>query len=109
MRDVKWWPAAVAGAAVLAAVAAVWVTLAADFPAHPGWLAVQKADFILGPVLIGLYCVHRRPQSRFGTVLIAFGFVGALYVLQSSDNRWLFGTGLLWENVVGVAAYVLIL
>jgi signal transduction histidine kinase len=100
---------AVAGVAVVAAVAAVWVTATADFLAYPWWLAVQKADFILGPVFIGLYWVRRRPQSRFGPILIAFGFVGAVYVLQSASNPWLFGAGLLWENVVGLAAYVLIL
>ena len=53
-RDLAWWEVVVAGGAVLAAVAAVWITLDADFLAYPGWLAVQKADFILGPVLVGL-------------------------------------------------------
>jgi signal transduction histidine kinase len=106
LLDVRW---AVAGAAVLAAVAAVWITLSADFLAHPGWLAVQKADFILGPVFVGLYWLSRRPQSRFGPILIAVGFVGALYALQSSSNKWAFATGLLSEDAVGLAAYVLLL
>jgi signal transduction histidine kinase len=72
-------------------------------------LAAQKADFILGPVFIGLYWMRRRPRSRFGPILIVFGFVGVPYILQSSSDPWLYGAGLLWENVVGVAAYVLIL
>jgi signal transduction histidine kinase len=99
----------VGGAAVLAAIAAVWVTLDADFLKYPGWLALQKADFILGPVFIGLYWVRRRPQSRFGSMLIVFGFLGGVYVLQSSGNPWLYGIGLLWENVIYVATLVLIL
>jgi len=103
------WQVVVAATAAVAAVVAVWVTLEADFLAHPGWLAAQKADFILGPVFIGLYWLRTRPASRFGPMLIVFGFVGALYVLQSSSDPWLFGAGLLWENVVGLAAYVLIL
>jgi len=90
-------------------VVAVWVTLEADFLAHPEWLAAQKADFILGPVFIGLYWLRRRPRSRFGPMLIAFGFVGAVYVLQSSSDPWLFSAGLLWENVIGLATYMLIL
>src|SRR5215207_8007612 len=106
---VAWWEVAVAGAAVAAAAVAVAVTLSADFLAYPGWLAVQKADFILGPVFVGLYWLRRRPQSRFGPILIVVGFVGALYALQSSSDPWLFGAGLVWENVVGLAAYVLIL
>jgi hypothetical protein len=60
--------AIVGTAAFLAATIAVWLTLRADFLAHPGWLAVQKADFILGPVLTGLYW---RPRSRFWPLLLA--------------------------------------
>jgi signal transduction histidine kinase len=100
---------AVAVAALLAAGATAWLTATADFLAHPGWLAVQKADFVLGPTLVGLYWIRRRPESRFGLILVGFGFVGTVYALQSSSNPWLFGAGLLWENVVGFAAYVLIL
>jgi hypothetical protein len=85
------WEVVVAVAAVLAAGAAVWVTLEADFLAHPGWLAVQKADFILGPVFVGLYWRRMRPESRFGPLLIGFGAVGAVYILQSATNPWLFG------------------
>jgi signal transduction histidine kinase len=103
------WQLLVAAAAVLTAIAAVWVTLEAEFLRYPGWLAVQKADFILGPVFVGLYWLRRRPQSRFGPMLIGFGFVGGLYVLQSSGNSWLFGIGLVWENVIYLATLVLIL
>jgi signal transduction histidine kinase len=87
----------------------LWVTLSADFLSYPGWLAVQKADFILGPVLAGLYWYRRRPQSRFGPMLIGFGFLGALYILQSSSNSWLFSIGLLAETAIGIATRVLIL
>jgi len=87
----------------------VWVTLSADFLAYPGWLAAQKADFILGPVVAGLYWCRRRPQSRFGPMLIGFGFIGALYVLQSASNSWLFSIGLLAETAVGIATRALIL
>ena len=62
------------------------MTLEADFLAQPGWLAAQKADFILGPVFVGLYWRRVRPQSRFGPLLIAFGLVGAVYIVQSSSN-----------------------
>jgi signal transduction histidine kinase len=103
------WQLVVAIVAVLAAAMTVWVTARADFLAHPGWLAVQKADFVLGPSLIGLYWVRRRPHSRFAVILIGFGFVGALYTLQSASDPWLYSAGLVWENVVGLAAYVLIL
>jgi signal transduction histidine kinase len=103
------WQALVVAAAVAATVLTVWVTLDADFLAYSGWLAAQKADFVVGPVLIGLYWVRRRPRSHFGPLLIVFGFVGAMYVLQSSSNPWLFGAGLVWENVIYLATLALIL
>jgi signal transduction histidine kinase len=103
------WQVAVLLGAIAASAAALWVTLSADFLTYPGWLAVQKADFILGPVLAGLYWYRRRPQSRFGPMLIGFGFLGALYIFQSASNSWLFTFGLLAETVIGVATRVLIL
>lgn len=104
-----WWEVAVGAVAVVAAAVTVWVTLDADFLAHPAMLAVQKADLILGPVFIGLYWMRRRPASPFGPLLVVVGFLGVPYALQSSSDPWLFGAGLVWENVIGLAAYVLIL
>ena len=69
--------AIVGAAAFVAAAVAVWLTVRADFLAHPGWLAAQKADVILGPVLTGLYWRRRRPRSRFWPWLIAVGLVSA--------------------------------
>jgi signal transduction histidine kinase len=109
IRATPAWQIAVGAGAIAAAVAAVWITLGAGFLRYPGWLAAQKADFILGPVFTGLYWYRRRPHSRFGPILIGFGLIGAVYVLQSSSNSWLFSIGLLWENVIGLATYALIL
>jgi signal transduction histidine kinase len=108
-RSIAWWEVVVAVGAVVAAVAAVWVTLNADFLAYPGWLAAQKADIIIGPVFVGLYWRRRRPGSRFGPLLIALGAVGAVYIVQSSGNPWLFGTGLAWEAAIYLATLVVIL
>src|SRR3954454_21940495 len=108
-RDSVWWQGAVAVSAVVCGVVAVWVTLPADFLRYPGWLAAQKADFVIGPALTGLYSIRRRPQSPFGLMLIAWGVVGLLYILQSSSDGSLFTTGLFWEKVFGLGTYVLIL
>jgi signal transduction histidine kinase len=108
-RDRLWWQVAVAVVAVAGGVAAVWVTLPAAFLRYSAWLAAQKADFVIGPALTGLYWVRRRPQSPFGLMLIAWGFVGVLYILQSSSDSWLFTIGLFWEKVFGLGTYVLIL
>jgi signal transduction histidine kinase len=95
--------------AVAGAVFAVWATLDADFLKYPGWLAVQKADLVLGPVLVGLYWCRVRPASRFGWLLIAYGLINIGYVAQSFTNPGLFGVGLVWESLIYLGAQVLIL
>jgi signal transduction histidine kinase len=50
-----------------------------------------------------------RPASRFGPLLIAYGAVGAVYIVQSSSHPWLFGLGLVWEAVIYVGTLVVIL
>jgi signal transduction histidine kinase len=90
------WESAVAVVAVVSAVAAFWITVNAKFLAYPGWLAVQKADLILGPVFVGLYWRHRRPNNRLGLLLIVLGLVGIPYILSSLTDPTLF--------MIGVAA-----
>jgi signal transduction histidine kinase len=95
--------------AIVASVVAVWLTLRADFLAYPGWLAAQKADMILGPVVCGLYWLRRRPGSRFGPVMIAVGLLTVPYLLQSWAAPWAFGIGVVWEGVIFVTTLALIL
>ena len=96
-------------AAALAAALAVWVTVRGDFLAHPGWLAAQKADIILGPVLVGLYWRHHRPGRRIGNLLIGVGFLSIPYILQSSSAPVAFSLGVLWESVIFLTTLALIL
>lgn len=108
-RHATRWEALTAALGVVAAVAAVIVTLRADFLAYPGWLALQKADVILGPIVVGLYWRRRRPQSPFGPLLIAFGFLHVPYILQSSERSALFTVGVHWEGVIYLATLAVIL
>jgi hypothetical protein len=108
-RGVVWWEIAVALAGVAAASAAVAVTLNAGFLAYPGWLALQKADLILGPIGVGLYWHRRRPHSRFGPLLIAYGFVHVPYILESAPNDVLFTIGVHWEGIIYLATLAVIL
>jgi signal transduction histidine kinase len=105
----RWFDVVVGAVALAATAITVWLTLRADFLAYPGWLALQKADVILGPIGVGLYWRRRRPGSRFGPLLIAFGFLGVPYVLQSAATPALFGIGVLWELVIFVATQAMIL
>ena len=99
---------AIALLAAGAAALALSVTLRADFLKHPGWLAVQKADLILGPVLVGLYWVRRRPSSSFGLLLVAYGLLNIGYIAQSSNRPWLFGIGVAWESLIYLGNQVLV-
>jgi len=101
--------AVIASVGVGAAVAAAIVTAHADFLAYPGWLALQKIDLIVGPIGVGLYWRHQRPQSRFGLMLVALGFLNAVYILQSSSNSGAFTFGVEWEAVNFVATIAIIL
>ena len=87
------WKLALLSLSIAAAAVAFWVTLRAHFLAYPGWLAVQKMDFILGPIGVGLYWQHRRPHSRLGLLLIVLGLAGIPYILGSVSNPTLFALG----------------
>lgn len=95
----RWERALVLGSLVAAALA-IWLTLRAGFLTYPGWLAAQKADFILGPVLVGLYWHHKRPDNRFGLMLIGLGLLGVIYILESSTHVTLFRIGVLAEDPI---------
>jgi signal transduction histidine kinase len=94
------WERTVGAIAIAAAIVAFAVTVRAHFLAHPGFLAVQKADFILGPIGVGLYWHHRRPHNRLGLLLIAYGLVCIPYVLESVSSPWLFTTGTMAEAAI---------
>jgi len=99
----------VAVVAIVAAVAAFWVTINAKFLAYPYWLAVQKADFILGPVFVGLYWHHRRPENRLGLMMIALGLIFIPYILESMRSPYAFTIGTMVEAVYIPLALVIVL
>jgi signal transduction histidine kinase len=99
----------ISAVALAGAAFALCSTVGVDFLRYPGWLGVQKADIVLGPVLIGLYWRRVRPASRFGWLLIAYGLVNIGYVAQSFTNPNLFGIGLVWESLLYLGTQILIL
>ncbi len=86
--------------AVAAAAVAIWVTLRASFLAYPDWLAVQKADLILGPIAVGLYWRHKRPSNNLGLLMIVLGLFGIPYILTSSSDPKLFMIGVIAESSI---------
>jgi signal transduction histidine kinase len=106
----RWgWESAVAVVAIVAAVAAFWVTINARFLEYPYWLGVQKADFILGPVFVGLYWHHRRPDNRLGLLMIALGLIFIPYILESIRSPYPFTIGTMVEAVYIPLALAIVL
>jgi signal transduction histidine kinase len=108
-RATPRWEYAVGAVALAGAVAAFWITINSRFLELPYWLAVQKADFILGPVGVGLYWRHRRPNSNLGLMLIALGLVNVVYVLQSINSAYFFTIGTMAEAVYIPLAFAIVL
>ena len=78
-------------------VSAVWLALASDHLERPTATALYRAYLTAAPMLIGLYWWRRRPASRFGPLLIAFGVVAWVVSWQSSDWPLAFNLGVLAE------------
>jgi signal transduction histidine kinase len=98
LMRVPWrWESAVAVVAAVSTAAAFWITSGAKFLEYPHWLAVQKADLILGPVFVGLYWRHRRPDNRLGVLLIALGLLSIPYIFESIASPWPFTLGTVTE------------
>jgi signal transduction histidine kinase len=99
----------VAVVAVVAAAATFWITINARFLEYPYWLAVQKADFILGPVFVGLYWHHKRPGNHLGLMMIALGLIFIPYMLESIRSPYPFTIGTMVEAVYIPLALAIVL
>ena len=102
-------PAVIAGAALLAGLAACALVLSSDH------LADRVIWAVFGPVVgwsfvgTGLYASRRRPESRFGALMILLGFAWLLAPLGAADEPWLFALGIVLGSLWGpVLAHVLL-
>src|ERR671917_2954052 len=96
---------AVAAAALLCGVGDVLLILGSEHFPHPGAWAV------FGPVVgwsfvgTGLYAWRRRPESRFGVLMVLVGFAWFLGPLYAADSPLVFtlgiGLGALWGPIFG--------
>ena len=58
---------------VLTGVAAA-IAGQSDLPTNPTAAAIARGLMVAVPIAVGLYAWHRRPDERFGPVLVAAGF-----------------------------------
>jgi hypothetical protein len=89
------WGVALAGCA--AAAVSVEAALASDHLAEPG-LRAALLDWITLPyILAGLVAWWRRPDSRFGPLMVAAGFVMFLSSLQWANTAGPYTLGLAFD------------
>jgi signal transduction histidine kinase len=90
--------AAVAASIIPVAASAIWLALASDHVERPAATALYRSYLAVAPMLIGLFWWRRRPVSRFGPVLVAFGIVTWVVSWESSDWPLAFDLGVLAEG-----------
>ncbi len=95
--------AAIAGAALVAAVAVVVLELASDHRDAPVVWAVFAPAVIWSFVGTGLYAWAARPANRVGLLMVLLGFGWFLFTLDAANTPWLYTVGLvtggLWGGV----------
>jgi len=91
LRRVSLW---FVGPAVLSAV---WWTVTSAHFEQPEFRAALLAYAIVAPALVGLLWWQRRPESRIGPLLTAFGFAAWPLCLQGSEVPFLFSLGVMAE------------
>jgi signal transduction histidine kinase len=99
-----------AGAGGLALCAtSVAVTLSGPTAASPDFAAAGRALMVGVPIAVGLYAWHRRPEERFGRLLVAVGFGWFLTTLAESGNGVLYSVGRVagWAVEAGLVYLIL--
>ena len=98
----------IAAAALLAGLAAAALVLSERRHDRAVWA-------VFGPLVgwsfvgTGLYASRRRPESRFGALMILLGFAWLLAPLGAADEPWLFTLGIVFGALWGpVLAHVLL-
>ena len=95
--------AAIAGVALVAAVAVIVLELASDHRDAPVVWAVFAPAVIWSFVGTGLYAWAARPENRVGLLMVLLGFGWFLFTLDAANTPWLYTVGLvtggLWGGV----------
>jgi signal transduction histidine kinase len=84
---------AISVAAVAACAATGALTLAGSASRYDGLEAVTRALTVAVPIAVGLFARHRAPFARFGSLLVAAGFVWFLASLANADSATLYSIG----------------
>jgi signal transduction histidine kinase len=100
---------AVAATGLVLCAVSVAVTLSGLTTTNPGFAAAGRALMVGVPIAVGLYTWHRRPDERFGPLLVALGFGWFLTTLAESESGLLYSLGRVagWMVEVGLVYLIL--
>jgi signal transduction histidine kinase len=76
----------------------VWLALSSDHLERPVASALYWSYLTAAPMMIGLYWWLRRPASRFGPLLVTFGFMAWVVSWESSNRPLPFDVAVLVEG-----------
>jgi signal transduction histidine kinase len=76
----------------------LWLASTSDYLQRPMAAGVYWSYLVAAPMLTGLYWWNRRPASRFGLLLIAFGASAWLVSWQGASSSLAFDIGVLAEG-----------
>lgn len=76
----------------------IWLAAASDHLQHPVASALYWSYLTAAPMAIGVYWWVRRPASRFGPLLVAFGIMAWVVSWESSDWALPFDLAVLVEG-----------
>jgi signal transduction histidine kinase len=95
--------------AILLSASAVWLGAQSEHIARPVTTGLYYGYLVAASLLVGLYWWVRRPESRLGVLLIAYGVVLSVVSWQSSDHSQLSTLGVLGDVPGVVLTFALIL
>ncbi len=107
-----WWPArsqvrffsgAIAAAIVLTGISLA-LALTSSHLEHPIANAIVRPYLIASPIVIGLFWKARRPENRFGLLLVAVGLVFFPLSWQASNDPLIHTLGVILGDTLGIVA-----
>jgi signal transduction histidine kinase len=86
----------------LAGVVVAWAVARSTVLVHPVGTGILRGAVVASAVAVGCYLADRRPESRFGLLLAANGFLFGLTALNASSDAVVFTLG----RIVNLALWV---
>lgn len=92
---------------MLATTVTAWGVARSPILVHPGGLWIWRSLFVASYLAVGGYTWWRRPESRIGPIVAAYGFLYSLTTLNASGDPLAHTLGMvLWAAYIVYTGYV---